>query len=110
MKVEDFVAQIKSVVVEENAELYRDLFNNTSDASDPYWQRALDFYRSVDESQREVLFEVIRQVIVDTVSSVLAIVDGVSYLEGQDGDCSLTCGGDELSGELQDVFLQQFEN
>lgn len=106
MNAEQFTAQIKASVVEENVRIYRDLFENTENATDPYWQRALAFYRSLDESQKEVFFEVIRQTIIDTVSSLFAVIDGVTYLDGQDGDCSLTCGPDQLSGELQDHFLE----
>jgi hypothetical protein len=53
-----------------------------------------------------VFFEVIRQTAIDTVSNVFAVVDGVAKLNGQDGDCSLTCGTDSISGELQDHFLE----
>ncbi len=46
---------------------------------------------------------------IDTVSNVFAVIDGVTQLDGQDGDCSLTCGSDQLSGALQDHFLEHCE-
>jgi hypothetical protein len=93
-------------VIDENVSIYRDLYENTENATDPYWQRALDLYKSLDIRQKEVFFEVIRQTAIDTVSNVFAVVDGVAKLNGQDGDCSLTCGTDSISGELQDHFLE----
>ena len=109
MNAEKFTAQIKASVVEENVRIYRDLFENTENATDPYWQRALGLYRSLDNSQKDVFFEVIRQTAIDTVSNVFAVIDGVTQLDGQDGDCSLTCGSDQLSGALQDHFLEHCE-
>jgi hypothetical protein len=109
MKATEFAAQIKKSVVDENVGIYRELFENSDKASDPYWKRALHLYSTLDASQKEVFFEIIRQVAIDTISNVFAIVDGVAQLDGQDGDCSLTCGTDRLSGELQDQFLVHFE-
>lgn len=110
MKADDFVEGVRKSVVEENTEIYRDLFENTESATDPYWVRALELYKSLDEKQRTVFIEVTRQVSIDAVSSVFAILDGVSQVEGQDGKIAVTCGQDELNGELQDHFLEQFES
>ncbi len=97
-------------VVEENVGIYRELFDGTNNATDPYWQRALQLYNSLDTSQRDVFFEVIRQTAIDTVSNVFALIDGVAQVDGQDGDCILHCGADFLSGQLQDHFLRQCED
>lgn len=109
MNADNFTAQIKRSIIEENTGIYRDLFENTESASDPYWTRALSLYNALDATQRSVFMEVVRQTAIDTVSNVFAIVDGITQLEGQDGDIRFRCGEDELSGELQDRFLQQFE-
>lgn len=109
MNAEEFTGQVKKVVVDDHVGIYRDLFENTEKPADPYWQRALSLYKSLDPNQKEVFFEVIRQTTIDTVSSVFAVVDGVTQLDGQDGDCSLICGTDQLSGELQDHFLRHCE-
>jgi hypothetical protein len=106
MNAEEFTRQVRRSVIDENVNIYRDLYENTENATDPYWQRALDLYKSLDIRQKEVFLEVIRQTAIDTVSNVFAVVDGVTKLNGQDGDCSLTCGTDSISGELQDSFLE----
>ncbi|MFM7516706.1 MAG: hypothetical protein ACKO3V_07170 [Pirellula sp.] len=109
MKADVFTAQIKKAIIEENTGIYRDLFDNTKSASDPYWIRALALYNALDESQRNVFIEVLRQTAIDSISNVFAVVDGVTQLEGQDGDIRFSCGDDDLTGELQDRFLEQFE-
>lgn len=109
MKTEEFVQGVKKSVVEENVKIYRDLFESTDSASDPYWIRALSLYKSLDDEQRKVFIEVTRQVTIDAVSSVFAVMDGVFRVEGQDEDIRVCFGDDELNGELQDAFLVQFE-
>ena len=109
MKADVFTAQIKKAIIEENTGIYRDLFDNTKSAIDPYWVRALELYNALDENQRNVFIEVVRQTAIDSVSNVFAVVDGVTQLDGQDGDIRFSCGDDELTGELQDRFLEQFE-
>ena len=109
MKIEDFVQEIRMTVVEENTGIYRDVFENTESASDPFWIRALSLYKSLDDEQRKVLIEVTRQVSIDAVSSVFAILDGVSQIGGQDADIRISCGNDQFNGGLQDAFLVRFE-
>ncbi|WP_185843532.1 hypothetical protein [Pseudoalteromonas luteoviolacea] len=49
-----------------------------------------------------------RQVSVDTISNLFALLDGVSCLEDQDGDFRLTIENvkEQLNGDLQDIFLE----
>lgn len=103
--------QLRTAVVEENVTIYRDLFSNTSieEASDPYWRRALTLFGALSPEQREVFFEVVRQVAVDTTSNVLGVVDGVNGLEGIEGEFELRLGGNKLSGDLQSQFLIEEE-
>lgn len=109
MNAVDFTAKIKSAVIEENTAIYHDLFENTKTATDPYWIRALALYNALDATQRDVFMEVVRQTAIDSVSNVFAVVDGVTQLEGQDGEIRFRCGDDELNGDLQDRFLEHFE-
>jgi hypothetical protein len=109
MNADNFTAQIKNAIIEENTGIYRDLFENTKSATNPYWIRALALYNSLDATQRSAFLEVMRQTAIDTVSNVFAVIDGVTQLEGQDGDIRFSCGDDDLTGDLQDSFLLQFE-
>lgn len=86
---------------------YRDMFENTdmSEATDPYFQTALQFFHELDDADREVLFSIIRQVMVDTTSNLFAIFDGVSDIPDQDGTFEVRIGDKDLAGSLQDQFL-----
>jgi hypothetical protein len=113
MTPENFVTQVRSAVVDQNVAIYKELFESTAPdaASDPYWKRALTLYRSLNETDRLVLFEIMRQATVDTVSNIFAILDGVSALEGPREDFALTTTSDrqKINGNLQDLFLEADE-
>ena len=51
-----------------------------------------------------------RQVMVDTLSNVFAVLDGVSMLSGQEEDFVLSHQGKRLNGDLQEIFLSQEED
>lgn len=73
------------------------------------WRRALKLFGALSPEQREVFFEVVRQVAVDTTSNVLGVIDGVNALEGVHGEFELRLGGKKLSGDLQSQFLIEEE-
>ena len=65
----------------------------------------------MNDGDRAVLFEIMRQVTVDTVSNLFGILDGASALEGPREDFVLTSQPDnrKLNGNLQDLFLEAEE-
>lgn len=109
MNRHQFVEQIRAEIVEQNMEIYRDLFANTNpeNSSDAYWKSALNLYSFLTEDQRNVLFQIIRQTMVDTTSNLLGVLDGVCFLEGQTEGFRLTMESrpDVLNQGLQDLFL-----
>lgn len=112
MTPEHFVAALRQSVVEDNVSSYRKLFANTlpDNASDPYWKRSLALYHALSPEQQSVLFEVIRQVSVDTTSNVLGVIDGVNLIKGGDDGFALIYGRDQkISGDLQSLFLVEEE-
>lgn len=113
MNSKDFAIGLRSVVVDENIEIYRDLFMNISieDASDAYWKRALTLFNSLSNEQQDVFFEVVRQIAVDTTSNVLGVIDGVNSIKGMDAEFMLMYDGENcpLNGDLQSLFLVEEE-
>ncbi len=109
MNPSTFTSQVRRFVIEESLDLYKELFHSTAPeaASDPYMTRALTLFRDLGDDQQSVFFEVIRQVMSDTVSHLMGVLDGVNVLE--DPDCTFLLvedGGTEaLNGDLQDLFL-----
>jgi hypothetical protein len=112
MTPEEFVAALRAEVITSNQLDYRKWFmTDPAKARSPYWQRALALFATLQEDQREVFFQVLRQIQVDTVSNVLGIVDGSSFLAEAAPQLELrVVGGAKLSGDLQDYFLAQEED
>lgn len=110
MKPKDFAIQLRDAVVEQNAAIYKDIYASTTinSASDLYWKRALTLHAALTPKQRAVLFEIIRQTMVDTVSNVFAVLDGVSPLEDSQEDFVLMSKTDpqKINGDLQELFLE----
>lgn len=98
-------------MVEENAAIYRKLLLNTKveKASDAYWKRVLTLFDELSFDQREVLLELTRQVAIDATANVLGVIDGICPLEDADQGFHLVYETQELSGDLQSLFLEQAE-
>jgi len=114
MHKNDFVEKLYNLVAKDNLEIYKELFSNTdiSEATDPYWKESLQLYKNLTDEDKLVFFKVLRQAGIDAVSSILALLDGVTSLEGQDDEFSLTFkkANERLNGDLQDLFLEFDEN
>ncbi len=114
MTPEEISAALKSELVDSNLSTYRKLFQNTrrADVADPYWNRALALFDRLKPEDQVVLFEIIRQVEIDTVSNFLGVLDGSSSLPGVDKKFHLSIesnASEKLNGTLQDSFLQIVE-
>jgi hypothetical protein len=100
-------------VIDQGMEMYRSMYHNgRAEASRiASGKGALTLFHSLEPDQQEVLFEIMRQVSVDTVASVLAVLDGCSPLEGAFEDYTLTYdGGEKLNGDLLNLFLAEDED
>ena len=94
-------------VVEESEATYRRLYGTTSpsDATDPYFRRALGFYLSLTSEQREIFFAILRQTTVDAVAQVLAVLDGASCMNGCPGEFAVIYDGRQFESPLHEEFL-----
>ena len=110
---EEFVKKLFYAIAVENNALYRDLFENTKleDCDNEYWIKAITLYNSLDDTNKEVFFDIIVQIMIDTISNVLGIVDGSSTLEeGEDWEISMQINGENTEMELQDAFMDYLED
>ena len=107
MTPEELVAALRAEVITSGQRDYEKWFRtDPANARSPYWQRALALFATLQGDEREVFFEILRQVQVDTVSNLLGIIDGSSYLAESAPRLELRAvEGDKLSGDLQDYFL-----
>ena len=110
MNARAMAAGLKQRVVDENVGLYATLLASTGAATEPVWIDAMRLYRSLAAEDQDAFMAFVRNAVIDSVSSVLAIVDGVTVVDGQDGEVVMTCGRDVVSGDLQSEFLVLFED
>ena len=101
---------LKEQVVEANVGVYATLLSSADAATDRVWIDGMRLYRSLAAEDQAAFMAFVRNAVIDSVSSVLAIVDGVTVLDGQDGEVVMACGRDVVSGDLQGAFLVLFED
>ncbi|WP_180171510.1 hypothetical protein [Acinetobacter sp. YH12023] len=101
---------LKKGIINENLEIYKGLFidYSPSEIKDPYFIDAISFFNNLPDEHKRIFFSILRQVMIDSISNVLGVIDGSSSLEEHDGDFSLLYEGKSLE-YLQDYFLSQFE-
>lgn len=98
-----------SHILEENTEYYVDTLNNLEleDVVGTFWFDVVNIYRKLPDESRGSIEQFIRQIMIDTLSNVLGVIDG-----GVDFPVELQLL-DEASGEkledLQDQFLELIE-
>lgn len=106
-----FVEMIYKTIIEDGSGIYRDLFENTevTERTVDYWKNALELYSSFDDKKKEIFMEIIKQIIIDTVSSLFGVLDGTSTLSGGEFEFEVKINGISTEDELQDSFLQFLE-
>jgi len=114
MDADVFVRQLRRDVIDGEVKLYKELLEKSEHqtASDPYWTEIRLLYASLNSEQKDTLLNIVRQVSVDVLASLLGIIDGLSYFEGASNQFRLTVHENiELSGDLQErLFMQEQDN
>lgn len=105
------IAKVLSDMILENQQIYQELFSNTEleKCSDNYMIKAINLYRSLNESNQEILLSIVKQVTIDTVSNLLGIFDG-SVTIRDDLEFKVIVNEHDTECELQDTFLAYLED
>jgi len=108
MTSEQFVSCIRKELLEMNLSMYMAEMDGSGGV---HWPRLKAFYTRLDDISRQDLSFAIRQVMVDTISNLLGILDGSSLLNEYRDEFHLRYDGDskDLNGQLQDLFLEAEE-
>lgn len=106
-----FVKSLYESIVKENLRLYKDLYEatNVTSKTDDYWKKAIVFYDSLTEENKDTLMKIIEQTMIDTISNVLGVIDGNSTLKDCSLEPKLLLDSIDTEGELQDSFLEFIE-
>lgn len=75
-----------------------------------YWAAAIELFRSLPPEDQAVLISMLRQTAIDTVASVLYVVDGGQTDSDKYNEFELRCqDGEKLSDDLTDLFLAYYQ-
>lgn len=108
---EEFIKKLYETIIEKGIDDYQSLLDNTSikDATDKYWICALELYDTLSSEQKTNMIQFAKLVMIDTISSVFGILDGLSSLNGGNMDIKVEINGQDTEKELQDNFLEYIE-
>ena len=109
---EQFVKSLYVSIVEPNLKHYDKMLNTELRLDikiDEYWFTTLEFYQKLSDKEKHIIMNMTRQTIIDTISSVLGIIDGSSTLYDCDLEPKLLLDNIDTEGELQDEFLEYVE-
>ncbi|OGX79254.1 hypothetical protein A6395_07660 [Exiguobacterium sp. SH31] len=114
---EKFVKSIYKTIVEGNIVSYKDMYEEELDYSklkksemNIYWKKQDEFYKSLSAEQKEIIFSMLKVVMVDTISHVFGIIDGSSGLVDFEVEPKLLLDSVDSEGYLQDLFLGYIED
>jgi hypothetical protein len=109
---QEFSACLRREVIDQNVKVYdRLLTAPPADVRDDRWRAVAAAYTTMNKEQQTAVRTLVRRVMIDTVSTLLGILDGSSLLDRHREDFRLTYGKDRttLNGDLQDYFLADVE-
>ena len=113
MNIQVVMKQLHQSIISENLTTYRELFEstNSNEVTDPYWKDAIRLYTGLSNENKAILFKILEQIEVDTVSTVLRIIDEGLRIEDKELDFQLTINdhGKPINGDLQYLFLEYDE-
>ncbi|WP_212627206.1 hypothetical protein [Pseudomonas sp. PP3] len=102
-----FVLAIFNELYTKNLEQYRDsLTKPINNENDPY-AKARNALATLSDHDRANVFDFFKVIIADSTSVVLGALDGVHFPDGIDGDFVVTCDGEEIQGDLLDIFIEK---
>ncbi|UCA61442.1 hypothetical protein KB553_07870 [Chryseobacterium rhizoplanae] len=110
MKSTDFINGIYKECVTNQLELYKHLLENTPNATDPTWIETIKIYKSLTNEEKKSILQFFKIVEVNTIASMLAIIDGDKAIYDDFISFSLIPENSEnISGNLTNEFLQRDE-
>ena len=110
----EFVNNIILEVLKNNLDQYKVNLSNLNNKQDELpegeWKNGVSLYNKLDVKDKDKFISFLKLSITDTVSNLLGIIDGVSYLKGQEENFQFLYKEKKLNGNLQDIFLEEIEN
>jgi type II secretory pathway component PulK len=112
MNEELIAKEIKSEILIKNLKRYFDTLDESS--QEPFknfsWRKAQLLYNSIDETNRDNLKEFIKMIMIETLTDLLAFVDGIATFKDQEYPFELMHNGTKVSGSLQEYLIMDIED
>lgn len=110
MRNRDFVDAIYSELFKDNLVYYAERLVLPANESDDPYNLARKAMASLSEAQKMDVINFLKVVMIDSVSVIFGTIDGVHFPGKLDGDFILSLGGEEIQGDLQDLFIGQAQD
>lgn len=107
---EKFVQAIFNELFSKNFTQYSTSLNKPVNADTDSYARARNALAKLGGNDRADVINFCKVVIADSASVILGTLDGVHFPNDLDGDFLLMYKGDEIQGELQDIFIEKAQN
>lgn len=110
-KDELVVTSLLSILLDDTLEYYKIHLSDSSEPTnddDPF-ARARSIITKLSDKDQEKIFNFLRIVIVDTMSTIFGTIDGSRFPPNISGDFILEYDGDEIQGSLQDELIAKAE-
>jgi hypothetical protein len=110
MSDQAFVDAVFSELFSEHFHHYKDALTRPVDGEQDAYSRARNALALLSAGQRHDVVEFLKVVIADSASVVLGTLDGVHFPGDFEGECVVSLDGEEIQGDLQDMFIQRAQD
>jgi 3D (Asp-Asp-Asp) domain-containing protein len=102
-----FVSAVFIELFTKNFEQYKESLSKPLNSDNYPYAKARNALATLSDDDRANVFAFFNVIIADSASVVLGTLDGVHFPDGIDGDLVVTCEGEEIQGDLIDIFIEK---
>lgn len=102
-----FVDAICCELFKKNFLQYKESLQKPVNGDKDSYARARNSLALLSDSQRVDVIDFFKVIIADSASVLLGILDGVHFPDDLEGDFILSMDGEEIQGDLQDLFIEK---
>ena len=104
----NFINGIYKECIKDQLKLYENLLENTANATDPIWIDIINIYKKLNDREKKSFIDFLKIVEVNTIASLLSIVDGDKPINDDFLSFELKAeNGENMSGNLAYTFLEK---
>lgn len=106
----EFVDAVFDELFIKNFDQYARSLNKAVNGDTDSYAKARNALSKLNESERADVLSFFKVVIADSASVILGTLDGVHFPDNLSGDFSLSYEGEEIQGDLQDIFIEKAQD